>query len=33
MDATSLATLWATIALFIFFGIVLYLKVPATIAK
>ena len=33
MDATSLATLWAMIALFIFFGIVLYLKVPATIAK
>lgn len=33
MDATALATLWATIALFIFLGIVVYLKVPATIAK
>jgi F-type H+-transporting ATPase subunit b len=33
MDATSLATLWAMIALFIFFGIVAYLKVPAMITK
>jgi F-type H+-transporting ATPase subunit b len=33
MDATSLATLWAMIALFIFFGIVVYLKVPAMITK
>jgi F-type H+-transporting ATPase subunit b len=33
MDATSLATLWAMIALFIFFGIVIYLKVPGMIAK
>src|SRR6187402_611969 len=33
MDATSLATLWAMIALFIFFGIVVYLKVPAMMAK
>ena len=33
MDATSLATLWATIALFIFLGIVVYLKVPAMMAK
>jgi F-type H+-transporting ATPase subunit b len=33
MDATSLATLWATIALIIFAAIVSYLKVPAMIAK
>ena len=33
MDATSLATLWAMIALFIFFGIVIYLKVPGMITK
>jgi len=33
MDATSLATLWAMIALFIFFGIVVYLKVPAMVTK
>ena len=33
MDATSLATLWATIALFIFFGIIAYLKVPGMITK
>ena len=33
MDATSLATLWAMIALFIFFGIVVYLKVPAMMTK
>ena len=33
MDATSLATLWAMIALFIFFGIVIYLKVPGMMTK
>ena len=33
MDATSLATIWATVALFIFLGIVAYLKVPASIGK
>lgn len=33
MDATSLATVWATVALFIFLGIVFYLKVPGSIAK
>src|SRR5690242_5067908 len=33
MDATSLATLWATIALIIFAAIITYLKVPAMIAK
>jgi F-type H+-transporting ATPase subunit b len=33
MDATALATLWAMIALFIFFGIVIYLKVPAMMTK
>ncbi len=33
MDATSLATLWATIALFIFFGIIAYLKVPGMITR
>jgi len=33
MDATSLATLWAAIALFIFLGAVIYLKVPGMLAK
>jgi F-type H+-transporting ATPase subunit b len=33
MDATSLATVWATVALFIFLGVLVYLKVPAIIAK
>jgi F-type H+-transporting ATPase subunit b len=33
MDATSLATVWATIALLIFIGIVVYLKVPGMISK
>ena len=33
MDATSLASVWATVALFIFIGLVVYLKVPGTIAK
>jgi F-type H+-transporting ATPase subunit b len=33
MDATSLATVWATVALFIFLGVIVYLKVPGMIAK
>jgi len=33
MDATSLATLWATIALLIFVGIAVYVKVPAMVSK
>ncbi|MDX8452100.1 F0F1 ATP synthase subunit B [Mesorhizobium sp. VK9D] len=33
MDATSLATLWAAIALFIFLGAIIYLKVPGMLAK
>ena len=33
MDATPLATLWATVALLIFIGIVLYIKVPAMLSK
>ncbi|PHP67071.1 ATP F0F1 synthase subunit B [Zhengella mangrovi] len=33
MDATSLASVWATVALFIFIGILLWLKVPSTLAK
>ncbi|MER8712254.1 F0F1 ATP synthase subunit B [Mesorhizobium sp. M1295] len=33
MDATSLATLWATVALIIFLGIAIYIKVPGMIAK
>ena len=33
MDATSLATLWAAIALIIFLGAVIYLKVPGMLAK
>jgi F-type H+-transporting ATPase subunit b len=33
MDATSLATLWATIALIIFIGVAIYIKVPGLIAK
>ena len=31
MDATSLASLWAFIALLIFFGVIVYLKVPGKI--
>jgi len=33
MDATSLAALWATIALIIFIGAIIYLKVPGMLAK
>ncbi|WP_296737849.1 F0F1 ATP synthase subunit B [Mesorhizobium sp.] len=33
MDATSLATLWATIAMLIFLGAIIYLKVPGMLAK
>jgi F-type H+-transporting ATPase subunit b len=33
MDATSLATLWATIALLIFLGAVIYLKVPGMLTR
>jgi F-type H+-transporting ATPase subunit b len=33
MDATSLATVWATVALVIFLGVLVYLKVPGMIAK
>ncbi len=33
MDATSLATVWATVALLIFVGIMLYIKVPAMVSK
>jgi F-type H+-transporting ATPase subunit b len=33
MDATSLATLWATVALVIFLAIAVYVKVPKLIAK
>lgn len=33
MDATSLATVWATISLFILLGAMIYLKVPGTLAK
>jgi F-type H+-transporting ATPase subunit b len=33
MDATSLATLWATVALIIFLGVAAYIKVPGMIAK
>jgi F-type H+-transporting ATPase subunit b len=33
MDATSLATLWATVALVIFLAIAVYIKVPGLIAK
>lgn len=33
MDATTWATIWATVALFIFLGLVVYLKVPGMVAK
>ena len=33
MDATSIASIWALVALIIFLGIVLYLKVPGMIGK
>ncbi|MDO9307278.1 MAG: ATP F0F1 synthase subunit B, partial [Mesorhizobium sp.] len=32
MDLTSMATVWATVALVIFLAIVVYLKVPGMIA-
>ena len=33
MDATSLATVWVAVALFIFLGIVAYMKVPGMISR
>lgn len=33
MDATSLASLWALIALVLFFGLVVYFKAPAFVGK
>lgn len=33
MDATALATVWATVALLIFVAILLYIKVPAMLSK
>ncbi len=33
MDPTSLATVWATVALFIFLGLIAYLKVPGMIGR
>lgn len=33
MDATSLATLWATIGLILFGAVVVYLKVPGMLGK
>ncbi|MEZ5810695.1 MAG: F0F1 ATP synthase subunit B [Rhizobiaceae bacterium] len=33
MDATSLASVWALVALIIFLGVVLYFKVPAMVGK
>lgn len=33
MDATSLASVWATVGLIIFIGIVVYFKVPAMVSK
>ena len=33
MDATSLATVWVTVALFIFLGILAYMKVPGMISR
>ena len=33
MDATSLATVWATVALFLFIAVILYVKAPAMITK
>jgi F-type H+-transporting ATPase subunit b len=33
MDATSWATLWALVGLLIFFGIAVYIKAPAMLAK
>ncbi|MDK9695608.1 MAG: ATP F0F1 synthase subunit B [Siculibacillus sp.] len=33
MDATSLASLWAFVALLIFFGVLIYLKVPGKIGS
>ena len=31
MDATSLASVWTTVALFIFLGLMVYLKVPGMV--
>jgi F-type H+-transporting ATPase subunit b len=33
MDATSLATVWATVALFLFIAVLLYVKVPTMVSK
>ena len=33
MDATSLASLWTLIGLVLFLGLMVYIKVPGTIAK
>ncbi len=33
MDATSLATVWVTIALLIFIGVCIYVKAPAMVSK
>ncbi len=33
MDATSLATFWATVALVLFLGLIVYLKVPGMVSK
>ena len=33
MDATSAATVWATIGLVIFIGVIIYFKIPKTIAS
>lgn len=33
MDATSLATVWATVALFILIALMIYLKVPGAMSK
>lgn len=33
MDATSLASLWAFVSLLIFFGVIIYLKVPGKIGS
>ena len=33
MDATSLASVWTTVALFIFLALLVYLKVPGMISK
>lgn len=33
LDATTAASIWATIALFIFIGVMIYFKVPQTVTK